>query len=233
MLFHFVILIVYNFLMGGQNRTYAANIWTDLTQFDGIKLNQNVSSAAAPTKVNGGSMTIFKNHKSRPHHREVISENKDKWIDLANDHLNNMTSDSVRCATPRLKVIKVQEIHRDASKRFVPSCVTLHRCDHSTGCCDEEDHVCSAIRRKKVPMYFFVVELQTNPNDADPVKTELQAEKLYFTNHTECGCRKRKIRPQITPPIDRALSGTATNQLSFYLCAFTFTSLIAKRFVIS
>lgn len=235
MLFHYVILIFYNFLMGGQNRTNAATIWTDLTEVNATKLNQNVSSAVATTKtVNGGSVTIFRNHKSRPHHREVISEkDKSEWSDLASNHLQMMTSDSVRCATPRPKVIQVQEIHRDASKRFVPSCVTLHRCDHGTGCCDNEDHVCTAIRRRKVPMYFFVIELQANVNDADPVTTGLQAEKLYFTNHTECGCRKRKIRSTLAPPIDRALSGTATNQISFYLCALTFTSLIANKFIIS
>ncbi|GAB6019454.1 hypothetical protein CHUAL_001033 [Chamberlinius hualienensis] len=225
MMLHYVIFIIYNFLIGSENRTDAANIWTN-------EINNS------STAVKGPSVAVFRNNRPNGGSQKGQEENISGWSDLANDHLNSMTGDvSVRCSTPRPKVIKVQEYHRDAGKRYLPSCVTLHRCDHSTGCCDEEDHVCAPVRKRRVPMYFFVLKLEAtleNVEETDSVQTDLQVERLYFSNHTQCGCRKRKIRSTPAPPIDRALSASQTNIQSFYfLWVMAILSLRAKRFLIS
>lgn len=99
-----------------------------------------------------------------------------------------------------LQVIKVQDAHPQAFKRFVPSCVVLHRCDRESGCCDDVDNVCSAVLKERISAYFYVVSLGEQ-NGVTSVEVDGRVERLRFVNHTLCGCRRRR-RLSLTSDLD-------------------------------
>lgn len=176
---------------------------------------------SSPPSVEGAMTTrIAIVSTSRSQKRDVPTKS---MAELARENVLSMKSNTVRCSQPRPKVIKVQDYHPHAYKRYVPSCIVLHRCDRDTGCCDEQGAVCSVKRRKRVTLYFYVVSLGSRNGVTGP-ESAGQIEALRFFNHTECVCRRRKKSfMQTEKPRDMERTSSAvTFQVPYWLTGIMF-----------
>lgn len=159
------------------------------------------------------------------------SVEQDDWASKAPINVLRMRSDSVRCSTPRPRVIKVQSVNPHAYKRFVPSCVELHRCDRRAGCCDDPNSVCSPVKKQSVYMYFYVVSLKEH-NGVASVDVAGEVERLKFSNHTLCGCRKRRQWKKVPSIGHITSSGWSiwSDSITFVrICVFSLLSYFAFR----
>lgn len=153
-----------------------------------------------------------------------LEDQQEQWALLARENVLRMRSDSIRCATPRPRVIKVQNVHPHASKRYVPSCVALHRCDREAGCCDNEQAICSPTTKQRIYMYFYVVTLEER-NGLPSIGVYGQVERLRFTNHTQCGCRKRKAVP-LTPKLEHSMN--SANSVNLLMASMILVALVCS-----
>jgi hypothetical protein len=88
----------------------------------------------------------------------------------------------------------------DPSKVYLPRATILHRCSDLTGCCPHATQTCQPIEMTTVELYFFTVTLQinhTHKSRQSRVRQHQKIEKLLFTNHTLCGCRRRNSNESI------------------------------------
>ncbi|XP_022660220.1 uncharacterized protein LOC111249974 isoform X1 [Varroa destructor] len=79
------------------------------------------------------------------------------------------------CASPRERVICVQDHYPDADIIYQPACTILHRCDEHSGCC-EPPKKCQSASSEQVALFFKTSD------------TTIPVIKFDFTNHTSCRC---------------------------------------------
>lgn len=84
-----------------------------------------------------------------------------------------------RCALPREQVICVKDLYPDTDVKYYPACTLLHRCDASTGCCEDPTESCQTHFSEQIVLYF---------------RSNIDSEvlKLPFTNHTSCRCSQKR-----------------------------------------
>ncbi|UXI15472.1 hypothetical protein NH340_JMT01415 [Sarcoptes scabiei] len=104
-------------------------------------------------------------------------------------------NEEAKCSKPRPELVYLN----DSRKMYLPRATLLHRCSNLIGCCPHATHSCEPIRKEKITLYFFVIDLQTSPLK----RRSRNIEHLTFVNHTECACK----------PIDQPEWSTLDNDL--------------------
>ncbi|RWS27911.1 platelet-derived growth factor subunit A-like protein [Leptotrombidium deliense] len=99
---------------------------------------------------------------------------------LAAIHLSKITKEA-KCKKPLPRVVHIEELHPNARKKYLPHCTVLHFCGQETGCCRQENEICSPKTIEEVTLNFWVVELTA-------FGKRKGVEKMTFLNHTECDC---------------------------------------------
>lgn len=99
------------------------------------------------------------------------------------------------CHQPHPTVVYVNKT--DPSKVYLPRGTVLHRCSDQTGCCQSPAETCVASEIQSVELYFITIQLQVSNQHHHQqhrgrgrMRQSPKVEKLLFTNHTACSCRK-------------------------------------------
>lgn len=99
------------------------------------------------------------------------------------------------CQQPHPTVVYVNKT--DPSKVYLPRGTVLHRCSEQTGCCQNPAETCVASEMQSVELYFITIQLQVSNQHhhhhqqrRGRVRQSPKVEKIFFTNHTMCSCRR-------------------------------------------
>lgn len=95
------------------------------------------------------------------------------------------------CHTPRPIIVYVNTT--DPSKVYLPRGTVLHRCSDLTGCCQHPSETCGPVEMQTVELYFITISItvRNGGHHHRRIRQSPKVEKIFFTNHTECGCRER------------------------------------------
>lgn len=102
---------------------------------------------------------------------------------------NYFNMNSIQCRSPLPKLFAVKDLYPAGSKRYLPHCVMLHRCDNDAGCCEKDDEMCSPATSETVFVYFYV-------NEFTPSGRKQSVLKMPFLNHTSCKCMPTRDNPR-------------------------------------
>ncbi|XP_052795856.1 uncharacterized protein LOC128228531 isoform X2 [Mya arenaria] len=107
-------------------------------------------------------------------------------------HMEVMTSPNSECV-PRPETERIEEVHEDSVKHFLPSCTIVHRCRKTTSCCPR-GHECVPTKEgiELFDKKFMVLEMQRGSEHLLPAKEHMVVAKT-FVNHTACECRRMLV----------------------------------------